>query len=344
MLPVAAALVLGAGQAPAVLVAHWTFDADGTDSSGSSYDTTLHGGAAINGSGGRIGGALALDGVNDFASTHTGTSSTWDGITGSNARSISLWINADGGAQATTPNDILVGWGGVDNTARNRYDFGLGNSNDSKLRSEINSSSAESSTATINLRDGLWHHVTLSYAAAATSVSFFVDGTLYQTVTYSATPVATTDVNLGVYLGTGVREGSGSNGLAIQTAQNGNALRFWQGLIDDAGIWNSAITAADAALINGLGRIGDNDLSVLGTAATLWGGLVDDTAVINGATWQKVTGLGGVLGDWSQVGGANGIGSFIVLDGSGAGIQIIPEPGAALFGALGLLALLRRRR
>lgn len=265
-----------------------------------------------------------MDGSGDFASTHNGSSSTYDGITGNNARSISLWIKAEGGASAVNPNDVFVGWGGTNATARNRFDLGLGNSSDNLLRIEINSGFAQSTAASVNLRDGNWHHVTLSYATAVNSVSFYVNGKLYQTVNYSSNPVSTTDNDLGVYIGTGVREGS--NALKLQSAFIGSSARFWQGLIDDAGIWASAVGATDVALLNGLGRIGNNDLSTLAPAAALWAGAVNDTAVINGVTWQKVTGLTGALGDWSQVGGNNGVGSFIVLDGAGGGLRITAAP------------------
>jgi autotransporter-associated beta strand protein len=321
---VAAALILAAVQAGAALAAHWTFDADGSDSSGNAYGTTLHGNATI-AAGGRLGGALRVDGSGDFASTHNGITSNFDGITGNNARSVTLWIKAEGGASNASVNDAFIGWGGTNATARNRFDLGLGNTNDSLLRVELNAGFAQSTTSTINFRDGNWHHVTLSHAGG-NSVSLYADGKLYQTVNYSATPVNTTDVNMGVYLGCGVREGSGTNGLKLQTAYIGNPARFWQGLIDDAGIWDSAVSATDAALLNGLGRIGNNDLSTLPPAAALWAGAVSNTAVINGITWQKVTGLTGSTGDWSQVGGNNGVGSFIVLDDTGGGIRIVAAP------------------
>jgi len=331
--------------APAALVAHYTFDTNANDSSGSGYHATLHNDASINGSGGRFGGALALDGVNDFASTHNGTSATWSGISGADARSIGLWIKAEGGAQASSANDILVGWGDPGAGSRVRFDFGLGNSNDSLLRAELNAGFAQSSAATTNLRNGEWHHVAVTFTDNGTSATFYVNGKLENTASFTSTPLVTTTTgDLGIYIGTGVREGSGANGLDLQSVNSGNLARFFQGLIDDVGIWSSALGATEIALVNGLGRIGDNDLSTLAAAATLWGGVLDDTAVINGATWQKVAGLTGSPGDWSQVGGDNGAGSFVVLDASGGGIQIIPEPSAALLGLLGGLALFRRRR
>ena len=62
------------------------------------------------------------------------------------------------------------------------------------------------------------------------------------------------------------------------------------------------------------------------------------------STWEKVTGLTGTLGDWAGP-GANGVGSYVVLDpANGSGIQIIPEPTVALLAGVGLLGLLRRRR
>lgn len=344
-------LVVGfllAGIVSAAPVAHWTFDIDGSDSSGNGHHTVLYGGATIDGSGGILGGgALQLDGVDSFASTYDTdfSASSYNGITGSNARSISTWVQAVGGASAAAQNDIFAGWGGVDATGQNRYDFGLGNSTDSDLRSELNAGAAQTAIGSTNLRDGNWHHVALSYSLDSQSVDLYVNGKLYESASYGTVTPNTTDEGLGVYIGTGVREGSGSNGLEIQsTGFNGFADRFFEGNIDDVGIWDSNIGATDVALLHALGRIGPNDLSNLASAADLWAGSPGDTAVINGVTWEKVSGLTGELGDWDQAGGDNALDSFVVLDGSGGGLQVIPEPASiGLIGLFGLLLWIHRK-
>ena len=123
-------------------------------------------------------------------------------------------------------------------------------------------------------------------------------------------------------------------------SQNGPRW-FLKGSIDDVGVYNNALNATDMAMVNGLGRTGGIGLDQLDEAQTLWS--VGGTAVIGGATWQKVTGLSGSLGDYS--GTVAGGDATIVLDGSGNGLQVIPEPSSGLLliaGAVGL-GLLRRK-
>jgi signal transduction histidine kinase len=129
-------------------------------------------------------------------------------------------------------------------------------------------------------------------------------------------PLGTEDCVAGTVVGTGVREACSAIGITN---------RFFAGQIDDTGIWDEALTAVDAALLNGLGRIGDNDLRWLPAAGTLWRSAVGSKAVINGRTWKKVSGLPGAIGDWVQAGGRNGAGSFIVLNQAGDGLQLFPQ-------------------
>jgi hypothetical protein len=189
---------------------------------------------------------------------------------------------------------------------------------------------ARTSSADLSLDNDGWHHVFVSFTggtgASLNNATVYIDGKVV-TLASNATAITTNAAPLVI---------GGSNHTADTT-------RNFHGLIDDVGVWNNALAATDAALVNGLARIGDNNLSALASAAALWGGLVNDTAVINGVMWEKVTGLSGSLGDWSQIGGANGSGSFIVLDGSGGGLVVIPEPSASLLAVFGLCGLLRRR-
>ena len=89
------------------------------------------------------------------------------------------------------------------------------------------------------------------------------------------------------------------------------------------GIWrNKALSAAEVALLHGLGCVQGSDLSWLNEAATLWAGSVGATASIDGILWEKVTGLNGSLGD--RRGSKDGRDAYIVLDSSGDGIRIVP--------------------
>lgn len=186
-------------------------------------------GASILAGGGISGGALQLDGVNDFARVLN-----WSGISGSGARSIVLWVNEP--SSTLNPNDIWVGWGRTDATARIRWDFGLHNSVDNTMRVELNSGFAASPAGTA-IANGNWHQVAVTYAAAATTVSFYLDGSLFGTGTFSANPV-NTDIsgNLGIAIGAGIRE---------VAASNGNVNRFVNGLIDDVRIFDNELTPTE---------------------------------------------------------------------------------------------------
>lgn len=179
--------------------------------------------------GGISGNALQLDGVNDFARVLA-----WSGISGSGARSIVLWVKQS--SSVANPNDIWVGWGNPGTPARVRWDFGLQNSVDNAMRVELNASFA-ASPAGATIADNQWHQVAVTYAAAATNVSFYFDGSLFGTATFSATPVAT-DISgsLGIAIGAGIRE---------VASTLGNANRFVNGLIDDVRIYNTALTAGE---------------------------------------------------------------------------------------------------
>ena len=332
---IAAALAIPAS---AALVAHYTFDSDFTDSA-NSFDLTGNNGAAAGAAtamlgGGSMGGAGggALDGNDDYAVTSTNI-----GISGGRARTISVWLKVPvdtGDSNGPVDNGpTLVGMGGTANNTR--FDLRLSNSAgsvnsayDGYLRLEVQNGYTMS-TSDLGLDDDAWHNVVLSYSSGNISnATFYVDG---KAVADGGGTASVNTTNAPLYVG--------------GSPHTADAHRNANGFIDDVGLWDEAIPAVGAALLNGLGRIGDNDLSWLADARTLWAGSDGDTATINGVRWQKVAGLTGVLGDYEQVGGANGLGSYIVLDGSGGGIQVIPEPTAAIeLVGLVLLGLLRRRR
>ena len=174
------------------------------------------------------GGALQLDGVNDFARVLN-----WNGISGNAARTLSLWGKEP--ASTASPNDIWAGWGDTSGSARVRWDFGLANSTAAGMRLELNSGFASLNGASIG--DDAWHMVTVTYATAATGLTFYLDGTLYGTATFSTgAPNTITAGNLGIAIGAGIRE---------VAAPNGNAARFVAGLIDDVRIYDTELTAGD---------------------------------------------------------------------------------------------------
>ncbi len=331
---IAAILAAATGVAQASLIGHWTFDTNGNDIAGSN-NTTLQNGAAVNTGtyllgGGSLGGASGgMDGVDDQAITGSNL-----GITGSADRTLSAWFKAP--ADPGTPDDAptMVGTGNSSGTGT-RFDLRLSNSSGAitsdyqgYLRIEAQNG-ARTTTDNKGVNNDVWHHLMVSFSGTTlNNATMYLDGVQVTTLGSNATSINTSAAPLVV---------GGSN-------HTTDTERNFCGYLDDVGVWSNSSTAADAAILNGLGRIGDNNLSNLAAAQTLWGGSLGGTATINGVGWQKVAGLAGALGAWQQVGGANGTGSYIVLDGSGNGIQIIPEPATVgLLGLVGAAAALRRR-
>lgn len=175
------------------------------------------------------GGALQLDGINDFARVLD-----WSGISGGHARTISLWVKQP--ATTTNPNDIWVGWGDPGAATAVRWDFGLANSSSADMRLEANAKAAQSTTGA-TIADDTWHMATVTYEAGANAVTFYLDGSLFGSVNFNnATPINTvTTGDLGIIIGAGIREATAT----------GNANRFVNGLLDDVRIYSTALSATE---------------------------------------------------------------------------------------------------
>lgn len=174
------------------------------------------------------GGALQLDGVNDFARVLD-----WSGVSGNGARTISRWVKQP--ASTANPNDIWVGWGDPGGAARVRWDFGLGNGTDASMRVELNAGFSQLGWAWVG--DDTWHMVTVTYGASGGGPAFYLDGNYYGAAEFTAAPPNTiTAGNLGIAIGAGIRE---------VAAANGNANRFVGGLLDDVRIYSRALSTAE---------------------------------------------------------------------------------------------------
>ena len=136
----------------------WHFEADGSDSSIHSRAATGNNGAMI-GVPALAGRGFTLNGSNDL------TVNGYIGISGSSARSISLWMKSsdvEGG---------LIGWG----DAANRWDFGWNLSGPL-----VKTSNTSKEQGRFTLGDNQWHHVALSYSQNSdlNETMLFIDGNL----------------------------------------------------------------------------------------------------------------------------------------------------------------------
>ncbi len=211
-----------AGMVNAGIVEHLTFDVDGTASVGT--DATLVGGATIV-AGGKAGGALSLDGVDDYATTVG-----YKGIGGSDPRTISLWVKT---AVNQANGTFFIGWGDTGGGSRVRYDFGLQSGTTDQIRLELNAGATTSATGT-TITDDAWHHLVSTWDG--TIMTFYLDGNVYGTTAPgTVNSVLTEDV----VIGTGIRQAFAGNTTA----------RWTNGLIDDVQIYDNVLSAADVATL-----------------------------------------------------------------------------------------------
>ncbi len=191
------------------LVAHWALDeAEGDIASDSANDNdgTVYGDPAWQPEGGMVGGALQLDGIDDYVSTPY----ILDPAKGK--FSAFAWIK--GGA----PGQVIIsqkeGYGGT----------WLGtNSSEGKLMTELNDVFVGALESESVITDGQWHHVGLVYDLASHR-HLYVDG-------------VEVNVDSGYVAGM-----PSDGGLQIGAGKNLDPSTFFSGLIDDVRIYDRAIT------------------------------------------------------------------------------------------------------
>ena len=210
------------------LAAHWKLDenkgAAVADSSGNNHNGTVLGNTLQSSSGGKINGAVKLDGNGDFVKI-TG----YKGITGSNPRTITAWIKTD------FANGEIVSWG-LGGSAGSRWVLRI----DEYGRLGI-IAGAGATTATTVVNDGKWHHVAaVSDGGNISNVQLYVDGELDELSNAddrAIDTVSSADVCIGIF----------------EFAGN-----YFNGLIDNVGIYGRTLTADEISSLADLKNYGDD--------------------------------------------------------------------------------------
>ncbi|MCC6683404.1 MAG: PEP-CTERM sorting domain-containing protein [Phycisphaeraceae bacterium] len=162
-------------------------------------------------------------------------------------------------------------------------------------------------TPTVVLSTGVWQHVAATMNGV--DIALYVNG------------IQVHSINTG--LNADVKDSGGSYFIGRYDT---NTARDFDGLIDDVGLWTSAKSAEEIALIAGLGKfvgMGLNVYSIDSVLATF--NAASGSAGAGGYAWNYVTGLASTT--IGETGGTVGGGdAWIALDASGNGVQI----GAAL--------------
>jgi len=206
------------------LVGWWKLDeTSGTiahDSSGNGHDGILMG--TPQWVPGQIGGALELDGVDDYVETIG-----YKGIIGNQARTVTAWIKTSGVGGRLA----IISWGDKDNNGGKAWTLALDGGN---LRVEVWGGYTR---ATTNLEDGNWHHVAAVLANDGSpnlsEVQFFVDGNA-DTISAPGDRSINTESECDLTIGS-----------QIAVNQLTNKHRFFPGLLDDVQLYNRALTGEE---------------------------------------------------------------------------------------------------
>ncbi len=185
---------------------------------------------------GRLGGALRFFGDGDADGVVlTGNK----GVTGTAARTITFWLNADA-EQGSGTRSTIISWG-ADNsgTAGIRFDINLNHSNNYRLRAEFNASGVNFTTpAHTDLRGAGWVHcaIVVPQNATVSQILGFLDGV-----------AATPQIEPGASGGTAINT-SAANDVTIGNWAT-DVLRPFRGIIDDVRIYPRALSAGEIATL-----------------------------------------------------------------------------------------------
>lgn len=331
----AAALAAAAASCPsparAAVVVHWELDesagataADSASAGGEQHGTSASAAPQWQPAGGILGGALRFTptGQTDVneAVTHTSTTNL---IASSYPFTIATWVRTSASVSYREGFTFLGNQATGSQYAQTSKDPNNA-SPPSRAAAAARNTNFFAATGGPALSDNAWHHVVGVYTSA-TSRAVYVDGILGNT---NATNVAAFPTTR----------------FAIGALMRDSPTDSFNGLLDDVGLWDEALTPARVALVNGLGRaagvvLDDPAIDQVQAVFTAQTG----SATAGPYQWQYATGLGSTtVGTTGTIGGD----PFIVLDASGNGVRGVPEPGISSMvaaAAAGLLSARRRR-
>jgi hypothetical protein len=197
------------------LVGYWPFCGNANDESGNGLNGVVNGATLTADRFGNSNSAYSFDGVNDFISTSYG------GILGTNSRSISFWYNS---FTNNTDETVFTDYGG--NNCGEGLACALFPSNKPGVDNSCSYIKSNSITSVNN-----WNFYTVTYNSSDSpfinNCKLYINGIL-QSTSQSSTLYDINTLN-------GVNMVFGSSRLF-------NPLQYFNGKIDDIGIWNRALT------------------------------------------------------------------------------------------------------
>lgn len=222
--------------ASAALVGYWPLNGNAEEATGNNIDLNLVGdagfGASVNTG---LGSALSLDGDGDGAIGQNFVKFN------TNSATVVAWANAaslDGDW-----NSIVKNWG---TSVGGQFHFGLGSVAANTLQSIVSGASNAASPGDLPANE--WVHVAFVLDSSALQHRLYVNGQVVATAAYTGT------LGLGSATGLGIGHKPNNDGSALD---GGGGPGPWNGLIDEVGMYDEALTTAQIAQIyqNGLAGI-----------------------------------------------------------------------------------------
>jgi uncharacterized repeat protein (TIGR01451 family) len=216
------------------LLAWWPFNGNTNDESGNGNNLVNNGCSPVNDRFGNPNSAYFLDGLNNSMSRSTHTLTV-----GSQARTLSLWINTGVFANATTVFGSLFEYGQPQTNSK--FSLLLFNGQNNTLGNHF---SAQGNDFTFNniIRDSVWQHIVLVYepgpvGGAGSTVKIYMNGNQHQIGTIS---------QLNTLMGALIIGGNIPNS-TIQSSR-------YRGRIDDIGFWGRALSSCEIQSLYTMGR------------------------------------------------------------------------------------------
>lgn len=289
------------------LIANWEFQNNVNDSAGAFNATAIN---TPTYSTGIIGQAISLNGSNQYATVPA--MGTYGSIT------VSTWIKT---IDANLPGSQAIFHSTLYNNGTPHFLLEYGKDTTiTGIVIDIKTAEIKRNGALSPIHENTWYHVAYSYRESDRSLKLFINGIEVG----SATSSSVVSINLNnMYIGSGYN-------------------RYFNGLIDDMGVWNEALSSDK---VMGIGSFASSVLNYGQIDVAKLYGLTmgQSTTTSDSAQWTYATGLSGNAGELQSLGG----GLFAMNLGGGTGVQMVPEPrlsGFLVVCLLGWVIWIRCRR
>ena len=198
------------------LVGYWPFCGNANDQSGNDNNGVVNGATLTTDRFGNSNSAYSFDGVNDYIST------SYSGILGTNSRSVSFWYNS---FTNNTDETVFTDYGGANNCGEG-FACTLFPSNEPGVDNTGSYIKSNSMTSVNN-----WNFYTVTYNSADSpfiyNCKLYINGIL-QSTSQSSTVCNINTIN--------------DINMVFGSSRLFNPVQYFNGKIDDIGIWNRALT------------------------------------------------------------------------------------------------------